>query len=181
MPKGVYPRRPRTAKPVAVAKKQAPKQPDPRLKSTVWEYMESDPEVVALTKKRAELNELRTEAKRQAVSSSHKIADYYRSIRVIQNQVDAYECSSDNEDSAVKELTGECMECVVDGFTSVIDELHEKLAMKARKLVKFSDAATELDQSIDELFKKWSAARTRARKEWEDHQAKLEKQAEVAK
>ena len=71
------------------------------------------------------------------------------------------------------------MECVADGFTSVITELHEKLVMKARKLVKFSDAATELDQSIDELFKKWSAARTRARKEWEDHQVKLAKTAET--
>ena len=179
MPRGVYPRRPRTARPIATTKKSASTQPDPRLKQTIWEYMDSDPEVIALTSKRAELNELRTEAKRQAVSSSHKIADYYRSIRVIQNQLNAYECSSEDEDKSAERLTGECMECVADGFTSVIDELHEKLVMKARKLVKFSDAATELDQSIDELFKKWSAARTRARKEWEDHQAKLAKTAET--
>ena len=179
MPKGVYPRRPRAAKPVSVTKKQAPKQPDPRLKQTIWEYMDSDPEVVRLEDKRKELKELHDEARRSSINATHKVATYHRAIQVLQNQISAYECSSNEEEATVKEMTGEHLECIADSFVEVSKELYTSLVTQSREVVKHHDTAEELDQTRDELFKKWSAARTRARKEWEDHQAKLAKTAET--
>jgi len=177
MPKGVYPRRPRMTKPLAVAKKkEAPKQPDPRLKGTLYEYMDSDPEVLRLDTQRNELRELINHSIQQSQKACHKVAEYYRSIQVLQNQVSAYQCCSAEEDEAVKELTGQYAEIVVEGFTAVSDELYGSMVAQSRLLTKHHDTATEMKASLDTLFQKWSAARTRARKEWEDHQAKLEKQ-----
>jgi len=176
MPRGVYPRRPRTARPIATTKKSASTQPDPRLKQTIWEYMDSDPEVVRLDGKRKELKELQDQARRSSINATHKVAGYHRAIQVLQNQISAYECSSNEEEATIKEMTGEHLECIADSFVVVSKELYASLVDQSREVIKHHDTAEELEQTIDELFKKWCDARTRARKEWEDHQAKLEKQ-----
>jgi hypothetical protein len=177
MPRGVYPRRPRMAKPVV--KKQVPAQPDPRLNGDVWEYMDTDSEVLTLAHKRKELDELLKDSERQAETAMRKVLAYRRSINVLENQVSNYEVSDEGEVETVRELTGEYAECAADGFRTVAQALQTTVIEESRNFVKYSDTATELKATADKLFQKWSAARTRARKEWEDHQAKLAKTAET--
>jgi len=179
MPRGVYPRRPRTARPIATTKKSASTQPDPRLKGTIWEYVDTDPEVLTLDHKRKELAELLKDSERQAETAMRKVLAYRRSINLLENQVTNYEISDEGEAKVVMELTGEYAECVADGFHTVAQDLQITVIAESRNFVKHSEIATELKATSDKLFQKWVDARTRARKEWEDHQAKLVKTAET--
>ena len=181
MPRGVYPRRKLGRPAKAAPKPAAPAKPDPRLSGTLWEYMDTDPEVLTLVHKRKELDELYKDAQRQAEAAMRKVLAYRRSINVLENQVSNYEVSDEGEVETVRELTGEYAECAADGFRTVAQDLQQTVIEESRNFVKYSDTATELKATADKLQQKWSDARTRARKEWEDHQAKLAKQAEVAK
>ena len=172
MPKGVYPRRPRTAKPMkraAAAKPAAPK-PDARAALPVMEFIDTDPAVVRFEDERGTLAARCNDLQVQLERAIHKFTSLERAIGILSDKVTDYEVSDDEDDKIFRNYTGEYLECVASGFADVCADLRQSSVITAAQIASLgTDLSTAKQQRVS-VQEKYVEARKAAREQWESLQ-----------
>lgn len=165
MPKGVYPRR-KVGRPAKAAVKPEPKV-DPRASLSLYDYIDSDPEVVRLNEERKGYYERRDELKRDVTRALDKIQQYENAINVLEDKVIEYQDCDEDEEKVVHKITGHYAECFAQGFGSVCSDLRDLTIAKSAEIGNKGAEITLLTKQADENWTETIAHRERARNEWQ--------------
>ena len=172
MPKGVYPRR-KVGRPAKAAVKPEPKV-DPRASLSLYDYIDSDPEVVRLNEERKGYYEHRDELKRDITRALDKIQQYENAINVLEDKVIEFQDSDYEQDKAVHKITGYHAELFAQGFSSVCSDLRDLTIAKSAEIASKGAEVTLLTKQADENWTETMAHRERARNDWKALQPKAD-------
>ena len=171
MPKGVYPRRPRTAKPVkraAAAKPAAPAKPVAPARPTTnkWEFIESDPTLVRLNAERKEMYSRRDDLKREISAAFRKIRQYEDAINVLEDKVVEYQDCDESEETIVHKITGHYAECFASSFSNICEDMRQQSIAKCREIAEKSAEVEALTAKADANWELAKAQHQAAEKDW---------------
>jgi len=178
MPKGVYPRRPRTAKPakrLAAAKPAAPK-PDARAALTaraslpLIEFIDTDPAVVRFEDERDTLATRCTDLQTHLDTAIHKFTSLERAISILSDKVTDYEISDDEDDKIIRNYTGEYLECIASGLADICTDLRQTNVIRAAQIASLGNDLSTAKQQRGIAQEKYVESRKAAREQWESLQ-----------
>ena len=138
-----------------------------------YEWLQQQPERQELEKQRDVLREHFQEHDRNAAKAMRKSFAYHASAERIEEARDEWQCTSNEDDDAMRKIYGIHPELFVDYQMDVVVMLRQMTFQEAQRAVHLNDAArsakAEFDKVIEEIGKqydalksKWEALQTQA-------------------
>ena len=119
---------------------------------TYWQWLEQQPEHVALAKKRDDYREQFKQFDREAQRSLRKALTFHACAEKIEEGILEWQCTSEADDAAMHKIYGIHPELAVDGQADVMKHLRQQAFEHAAEAARSNEAARSSQKAFDAVL-----------------------------